>query len=264
MTSVLLPLRLAAGQVDIWLTRVCDICHSREPDALDVLSTEERIKSRRYSSEVARIQYLISRLLVRTVLSKYARVPEHVWQFEANAYGRPYIVGPQVVHDLRFNLSNTVGLVACAVTIGCDVGIDVQHTEWQIDIDMLLPTVFAAPELADVCSFPQSDRRDRFFSYWTLKEAYVKARGEGMSIPLDTFWFDFNGGAPLLRVADHCHDNPERWQFRQYAPTAQHKLALAVAVPRGQELSTHLRWTTLLSEDATCCKFAAGTFENYR
>jgi 4'-phosphopantetheinyl transferase len=195
----------------------------------------------------AGLQYLVSRALVRTTLSRYADVPELAWQFETNRYGRPHVSQPRVLGDIQFNMSNTTGLVVCAVARDCDVGIDVENISRTLDVDALAPTVFASTELADVRQAAPEDRRNRFFSYWTLKEAYIKARGMGLSLPLDAFWFDLGGPSPRLHVTDRCRDDPERWRFHQYAPTAEHRMAVAVAAPRRVEPSIHLRWITPIS-----------------
>jgi 4'-phosphopantetheinyl transferase len=238
-------LRLQAGQVDIWLTCLDGVSRELERSYLQLLSEAERAQWRRFVAQDAQLQYLVSRALVRTTLSRYAEIPEHAWQFEANHYGRPHVSQPRTVPEFRFNLSNTSGLVVCAITTDCEVGIDVENIARSVDTDALAPSVFAAIELADFRRNPAPERRERFFSYWTLKEAYIKARGVGLSIPLDAFWFDLSGPSPLLHVTDRCRDDPQRWRFRQYAPTADHRMSVAVAVPRGAEPAIHLRWTTL-------------------
>lgn len=241
-------LRLEVGQIDVWLTSLSSVCSNLQRAYLQLLSAPELAKWHRFVAPDAQLQYLVSRALIRTTLSGYADVPEHAWQFETNPYGRPYVSQPDSLRDIHFNLSNTTGLVVCAVTKGFDIGIDVENFTRDLDTDGLAPTVFAPVELADVLlQGTPGDRRDRFFSYWTLKEAYMKARGMGLSLPLDAFWFDLGGPSPLLHVTDRCPDAPERWRFRQYAPTAEHKMAVAVAAPRDTEPSIQLRWVTPMS-----------------
>jgi 4'-phosphopantetheinyl transferase len=238
-------LHLGVGQIDVWLTSLHGVGGELERAYLQLLSEPERAKWQRFVAEDARLQYLVSRALVRTTLSRYAEVPERAWQFETNRYGRPHISQPQGLRKFRFNLSNTTGLVVCAVAEDCDIGVDVENSARDLDTDALAPSVFAPMELTDF--FVQGtpgDRRNRFFSYWTLKEAYMKARGMGLSLPLDSFWFDLGGSSPLLHVTDRCGDQPERWRFYQYAPTAEHRMAIAAAAPRGVEPSIHLHWIT--------------------
>jgi 4'-phosphopantetheinyl transferase len=242
-------LRLGVGQVDVWLTSLHGVCSELQRACLQLLSEPERAKWQRFVAEDARLQYLVSRALVRTTLSRYAEVPERAWQFETNRYGRPHVSQPQDLRKFRFNLSNTTGLVVCAVAKDCDIGIDVENFARDLDTDALAPNVFAPMELADFSAHgTPGGRRNRFFSYWTLKEAYIKARGMGLSLPLDSFWFELGGPSPLLHVTERCGDQPERWRFYQYAPTLEHRMAIAAAAPRGVEPSIHLHWTTPVAE----------------
>jgi 4'-phosphopantetheinyl transferase len=236
-------LRLGAGQIDVWLTSLHGVSADLKLAYLQLLSEPERAKWKRFVAKDAQLQYLVSRALVRTTLSRYAEVPEYAWEFETNRYGRPHVSQPLAARAILFNLSNTTGLVACAVGKDCDIGIDVENIMRALDIDALAPAVFASAELADVRQSPPGDRRERFYSYWTLKEAYIKGRGMGLSLPLDAFWFDLNGLSPRLNVTDRCPDIPERWRFHRYAPTPEHRMAIAVAAPRDTEPSVCLRWT---------------------
>jgi 4'-phosphopantetheinyl transferase len=236
-----------AGQVDVWMTSLSGVSSSEQRACVQLLSEPERARWHRFLVEDAQLQYLVTRALVRTTLSRYAGVPAQAWQFETNAYGRPHISHPQALRDLRFNLSNTTGLVACAVSEDCEIGIDVENFARIVDTDDLAPSVLAPAELADFRRCKPQDRRNRFFSYWTLKESYIKARGMGLSIPLDAFWFQLGGSSPLLYVTDRCSDIPERWRFYRYAPTDDHMMAVAVAAPQGVEPSIHLRWATPMS-----------------
>ena len=237
-------LRLGAGQVDVWLTSLSDVGSSQQFAYMQLLSEPERAKWQRFVAQDAQLQYLVTRALVRTTLSKYAGVTAQAWQFEANRYGRPHVSQPQASRDIRFNLSNTSGLVACVVSRDCEIGVDVENISRTLDTDALAPAVFAPAELADFRRAVSEDRRNRFFSYWTLKEAYIKARGMGLSLPLDAFWFELDGPSPLLFVTDRCPDVAGRWRFYQYVPTDDHKMAVAVAAPQGAEPSIHLRWVT--------------------
>ena len=237
-------LELQAGQIDVWLTCLCSACRDPEFESVRHLSEAEQSQWRRFVAEDARLQFLVSRALVRTTLSRYVRVPESEWQFETNRYGRPYISEPRIHGDIQFNLSNTNGLVVCVVAKDCEIGVDVENAARPLDIDAVAPDVFSRNELADLRSRRSKDKRDCFFAYWTLKEAYIKARAMGLSIPLDAFWFDLEGPSPLLRVTDRCLDEPARWRFYQYAPTPDHRLAIAAASPRAAEFSVRLRWTS--------------------
>ena len=102
-------------------------------------------------------------------------------------HGRPEILdAPPGTPDLRFNISHTDGLIACAVTIGREVGVDVEHIGRHLTHDVA-GRFFAADEVTDLRGLPFEDQQRVFFDYWTLKEAYIKARGFGLALPLGEF-----------------------------------------------------------------------------
>src|SRR5262249_30001884 len=104
-------------------------------------------------------------------------------------------------------------------------------------------------EVASLSRIPPSERADRFLSYWTLKEAYIKARGMGLALALDGFWFDLDGPSPRACFTERCPDDPARWRFRQYAPTSEHKLAVAASTA-ARELDIRVRWIAPLTSAA--------------
>jgi 4'-phosphopantetheinyl transferase len=237
---------LPPGRVDIFLTALPGLTSDAVAAFARLLSAEERERWQRYRVEDARLQYLVGRALVRTTLSRYADVPEDAWEFSLNRYGRPDVAKPETHRDLRFNLSHTEGLVACAIARDAALGVDVENIARRVEVAALAPRVFAPAELASLAGIPPEEQRDLFFCYWTLKEAYIKARGKGISLALDGFAFDLTGAAPAVRFSEKCPDDPRRWRFRQYVPTATHKLALAVAAPAEAPLAVDIAWVTPL------------------
>lgn len=242
-------LRLESGAVEVWLTAMAAVGETLRPRYLQLLSPPELVRWRRFLVEGARDQYLIARALLRTTLSRYADVPESAWVFETNEYGCPFVAEPAAHRDLRFNLSHTDGLIACAVARQIEIGVDVENTDRSVDPIALAPAVFAATEVADVAALPDEQRQQRFFSYWTLKESYIKARGMGLSLPLDGFWFDLRDAEPRIQFTDRCPDHPERWYFVQRQPTPSHKLALAVAAAPSTPPEIRWRWVVPLKKE---------------
>ena len=128
---------------------------------------------------------------------------------------------------LEFNLAHTRGLVACAVALGRDVGVDVEWLGRRGRTLEIAERYFSPSEVRDLRATPGPDRKERFFRYWTLKEAYVKARGEGLRLPLRRFSFHLDG--PAVRVSfESDSDDPRAWQFLIECPTPSHLLAVAV------------------------------------
>jgi len=233
--------RPSAGRVDVWLTRISEMAADAAASYVGLLTAEEAARYSRYLVADPKIQFLVARALLRTTLSRYADVPLASWEFETNDYGRPYVVEPAHCRDLRFNLSHTRGLVACAVTTDGDIGVDVEDISRTVDIGLLSPRVFSEQEQADLLHLGPERRKHRFFSYWTLKESYIKARGMGLSLPLDGFWFDLEGRHPRIRFNEKCPDDPSRWRFREVVPTPDHKLAVAMS-SAAADLNVVVRW----------------------
>ena len=209
-----------------------------------LLSPDEHERMARFVFDRDRRAFLITRALVRTMLSRYAQVAPADWKFIANVHGRPEILErPAGAPDLRFNISHTDGLIACAVTIGREVGVDVEHINRHLAHDVA-GRFFAPDEVTDLRKLPDEEQRRVFFDYWTLKEAYIKARGFGLALPLGDFAFRLNPpGPPAITFEPTLDDDPATWQFLQDWPTPHHRLGLAVRRD-GNDLPVRLRFVT--------------------
>jgi 4'-phosphopantetheinyl transferase len=228
-----------------------DLVETADAAALDKLDSYKALLSKDEHERMARLvfdrdqrAFVITRAHVRTMLSRYAAVAPTDWRFIENVHGRPEILDrPAGTPDLRFNISHTDGLIACAVTIGREVGVDVEHIGRHLTHD-IAGRFFAPDEVADLRKLPLDDQERVFFDYWTLKEAYIKARGFGLALPLGEFAFKLNPpGPPAITFLPSLDDDPSTWQFMQDWPTPQHRLGLAVR-RTGRDLSIRIRFVT--------------------
>ena len=227
---------LAPSTVHLWYTQSDELTAPAALDAyLGLLSPDERTRHARFLNERARHEYLLTRALCRTVLSRYATVAPAGWRFRANPWGRPEIDCPSPdCASLRFNLSNTKGLVVCAVAEGGEIGVDVELIDRAGSLLEIADRFMAPIEARDIAALPPDAQALRFFTYWTLKEAYIKARGMGLSIPLDKFWFLLDEDSPArLVLAPDMDDTAAGWTFAQLQPTGRHLLAVARRNPAG-------------------------------
>jgi 4'-phosphopantetheinyl transferase len=196
----------------LWCAYPDDLLIDGAADAcMALLSEEERARVRRFRFERHQRESLATRALARTALSYRNPLPPQAWQFKLNAHGKPEI---EPDCGLHFNLSNSLGLVVCLVAEGGEVGVDVEPFERADQILKLAPEVFSAAEQKQLGALQGAEKLDRALSLWTLKESYIKARGMGLSLPLNKFSFLF-GGAEGVRLeidASWC-DTPERWRF---------------------------------------------------
>jgi 4'-phosphopantetheinyl transferase len=220
---------LSASQIDVWLQRP-ELARTSS-ELLAVLPAHERARLTSFRTEAARRQHLVARALCRVALSRYAGLPADRLRLTVEAHGRPVLEPGQIDLDLRFSISHTTGLVACAVARGRDVGIDLEHVQVDLDASALAERFFSPREAQDVRDRPAPERTRRFLRYWTLKEAWLKARGVGLgsALPEAAFRLDDDGGDKNCLAGDDGEDGG--WRFWQWCATPDH--VLAVACDRG-------------------------------
>ncbi len=223
-------LDLPAGQVDLWFTSTDRVDASLAAQYHTLLTPHELAQHARFCFAKDRHRYLVTRALAREVLSRYAPIAPRDWRFEADRYGKPCIVGPAgFAKPIAFNISHTDGLVIVGVSSRRALGVDVECMQRRAVLEVA-ERFFSAPEVRSLRRLPAQARALRFWELWTLKESYIKARGMGLSIPLDQFALHLDEPhAVSIEFEAGFDDLPSRWQFRQMRPTAHHMLALCVA-----------------------------------
>jgi 4'-phosphopantetheinyl transferase len=205
-----------------------------------VLSGEEKARHARFLVDRPRHEYLIAHALVRAVLSQYAPTPPEAWRFTVGPSGKPELCGPEGVPLLRFNLSHTRGLCACAVTRTQPVGVDVETVARAVS-EPLMASCTSDEEAALVNRASLSDRSSLFLDLWTLKEAYLKARGVGLTVPTSAVSYQLGpGAAARVTFGPEVNDDPSAWQFHRCRPRS-HYLAVAVRRSAGREFSVVVR-----------------------
>jgi 4'-phosphopantetheinyl transferase len=230
----LLP--LTPQHADIWLAfpSGADTPRWRPLEAL--LSPSERHRMEAFQNADTRLQFLAAHALLRWALSRYAPVATGEWDFGVNGHGKPQIQSPLRHRAIRFNLSHTHGLVACAIGPQEELGVDVEFAQRLDETDGVMDLVLTPEERALVAPPHTPGAQDKFLALWTLKEAYVKARGMGFDLPPMDFRFESPLTAPRIRFSGVIKDDPERWKFQSWALDAHHRLSIAVAAP-GAEIN---------------------------
>ena len=235
---------LPGSEVHVWVVRLAAASRddARVRACAQLLCEEERERAARFRFDGHRRSWIVAHALVRAALSHYAPVAPEAWRFRAEEGGRPRVAGPEEAPPLRFNLSHSNGLAACAVALDLDVGVDVESASRLRRPLEIAERYFASEEARELRGLRREERLERFLDYWTLKEAYVKARGDGLAIGLDRMRFVLSGEAPPRVVFDPAlADDPEHWQFELREPWAGQRLALAVHRPRRTDLTVRLR-----------------------
>jgi 4'-phosphopantetheinyl transferase len=212
--------------VHVWCTRPGEVSASALASYRKLLSPTEAVRNARFVFETDRDRDLVARALVRTTLSRYSAVEPRAWVFEAGPYGKPEIAEPVGARGLRFSLTHTDGLVALAVTLHRDIGLDAEHLgRHDCGLDVA-PRFFAPAEVNDLRAASADEQHRRFLEYWTLKEAYIKAVGAGLSMQLDSFAMQLTN-PPGITFA-HAQDDSAAWHFARLRMSGEHLVALAV------------------------------------
>lgn len=222
------PLALPPGRIDLWVAQLDGEADAGLTGHFERISTEEeRRQQGKFHFAKDRYRYLVTRLLVRYALSRYAPIRPEAWRFAANDFGRPFIANPDpAVRGLEFNLSHSQRVVIMGVARDCRIGVDVEDLPRRAPLD-IADRFFSPGEVRQLQSQPSALRAGRFFDFWTLKESYVKARGQGLSLPLDRFGFELAAGCDIRAHFDSgLDDTPENWVFWQWHPTADSVAAL--------------------------------------
>jgi 4'-phosphopantetheinyl transferase len=194
------------------------------------LSVEEKRRAERFVFERDRIEFLVAHGLMRAALSRaMPAVDPSSWLINPDKDGRPYVAGPIEVGCLHFSLSHTKGCVACAVSPNEAIGIDVEECSPRDGLMEIAERNFSADEIATLRALEPQEQSKRFFEYWTIKEAYIKARGKGLRIPLNSFSI-LGLTEKDIRIAFAAGLNEDcsaRWNFTQFVPSRKHQLAMA-------------------------------------
>src|SRR6266700_428470 len=220
---------LTPDEIHLWLAFYDEITEERLHVAYrDLLNSAEREQEQRSYFARDKRRYLITRALVRTVLSRYVPIAPREWSFSTNAYGRPEIINAQARDAcLSFNISHTHSLIVLGVTRSRALGVDVENfREREVSID-IADHYFAQQEVAALGVVPPHQQQYRFFEYWTFKESYIKARGMGLSLPLDKFSFHYpDDHAVEITIDPELADDAGRWQFWQLRPAPEYLMAI--------------------------------------
>lgn len=195
----------------------------------DTLTSDELSRAERYHFEKDRRHFIVARGLLRAILSRYLGMEPSQLRFIYGRYGKPSLAEETGGELLRFSLSHSDGLALYAVTRDQDVGVDLERIRPELAYQAIAKRFFSPDEMAHFRVLPAEMQPGGFFSCWTRKEAYIKARGDGLSFPLNRFEVSLAPGDPpaLLHTWD---DPPEaaRWSLQALEPWPGYAAALAV------------------------------------
>jgi 4'-phosphopantetheinyl transferase len=214
------------NHLDLWFSHTKD--EFTEPlshECEQVLTDAELDRSKAFRFQRDRRTYLAARMLIRNALSNYLPIAPNAWQFHVNKYGKPAI-HPDC--GLQFNISHSTEMVFCLIGMESKVGIDAEPLIRASEIADLYKNILSPRELAQFEILRDTERSNRAISLWTLKEAYVKARGFGLSLPLEKVSFLFDERHQIhLDLDTSLNDHAANWRFC-LLDLQGHRVALAV------------------------------------
>ena len=222
------------GEVRVWYATTTDAWSDadRTDRALSWLTTMERLRYERYRHDVDREMFLLGRVMARTLVGQALGVEPRRWSWQENRHGRPELSDKTT--GLSFNLAHSAGVVVCAVSRGTDVGTDIEF-RGRDAVDQRLVRRFCSPsEVADIESRGRDGWRDRFLQYWTLKEAYLKARGVGIAVHLSDLSFTLEDADVRVSFLNSLAGADPNWAFALSDTCDRHFIAAATPAPHGR------------------------------
>ncbi|HZN10638.1 MAG TPA: 4'-phosphopantetheinyl transferase superfamily protein [Blastocatellia bacterium] len=225
------PLQVTAQEVHVWRGAL-DQPPPVTEQLLATMTADERRRAGRYHFARDREHFIVARGMLRAILGRYLGRGPGDLQFIYAAYGKPALSTEPSHGGLRFNLSHSHGLALLAVTRDREVGVDLEFIRPGVIEEEIAEHFFSAAEVRLLRALPPAEQAEAFFNCWTRKEAYIKARGEGLSLPLDQFEVSLAPGQPAeLRRTAGDKSEAGRWTMRELFPGSAFKAALAVAGP---------------------------------
>lgn len=221
---------LKHDEVHVWCADlVLAATASHLPWLTRTLSHDERLRATQFHVERDRVYFSAARGLLRRLLGGYVGIEPARLVFTYGRNGKPALSDVPVASDLQFNLAHAGGLAVYAFTRARRIGIDLEHRRPFPDADQIAGRFFSIRERERLAALSPDEKQIGFFNCWTRKEAYVKARGEGLTWPLDQFDVTLAPGEPprLLATAG-SPEEPERWRFQELTPAGDYIGALAV------------------------------------
>lgn len=223
---------LAAGEIHIWRAS-----QTVEPAILSrlhaLLDAEEKARAERFVFQRDRDRFIVARGILRELLAAYIGCAPEQIGFEYGPQGKPSLRAgeSETLGHMHFNASHSHGLAAFAFALDRELGIDVELIRSDFGGEEIAQRFFSRDEVAELMSLPPKARAEAFFFCWTRKEAYIKARGQGLQIPLTSFSVSLTPGQPeQLRAGD-----ASRWELRSFQPREDYAGAL-VAEGKGNLL----------------------------
>ncbi len=219
---------LAGDAVEVVVTRL-----DLEPDAFEFLAAslhdDELARARRFHLERDRRRYIVARARLRQMLGQRLGIQAQCVELAYGTHGKPVLAGGSATMDWRFNVSHSRDIAVFAFCRGREIGIDVEAVHRVYCADSIAERFFSRNEVQSYTALDPRDKETGFFNCWTRKEAFVKAVGEGLQYPLDSFDVSLAPHEPaaILRIGD-AEGSDGGWCLRSFSPSPGYVAAVVV------------------------------------
>jgi 4'-phosphopantetheinyl transferase len=196
-----------------------------------LLSVDEQARAARFHFERDRQHFIVARGCLRTILARYLEIAPRKIQFTYSRYGKPELsTSTSQAKPLNFNLAHSGGFAIYALTEVGEIGVDLEHVRPEFAGDEIARRFFSLDEVACLTKLPANVRHEAFFNCWTRKEAFIKAKGIGLSLPLDQFDVTLTPGEPAALLRTRWDENEAaRWSLKAIDLGPGYVAALALA-----------------------------------
>jgi len=230
---------LKVGEAHVWAASLDQPAASvRALESL--LSLQELNRAERFRNEADRRRYVVAHGILRRVLAGYRKSSPRALRFTIGKNGKPALSDESGPTALRFNLSHTEDIALIAVTLGREIGVDVERVRPISELDSIVESYFTSHERDTLSTMENTARRDAFYRCWTRKESYAKATGGDLSVALSGFDTMLSSGPADLPSVDEPQESAG-WNLYELLPAGGYVGAVAINGPVGRLLSW--RWT---------------------
>ena len=205
---------LGDREVQVWHYNL-DVDAELETTLARHLNDEENDRAARFRFAKHKRRFIARRATLRIILSQYAGCEPKALRFKYGEHGKPYIAWPHSAGNIRFSATNSHGLGGVAITKCCELGLDFEQVLPDGDQKLIASTQFSSEENDWLLHLPESKRLVAFYELWTSKEAYLKGKGLGVTVPLSHFAVSVNPGAPQLAWSDIDRTDPQHWSLHR-------------------------------------------------
>jgi 4'-phosphopantetheinyl transferase len=219
---------LGCDEVHVWRATL-DQTPSQIQSFRHNLAADEQARAERFYFERDREHFIVARGVLRAILGGYLKRAPECLSFRYSSHGKPALAGESDGDAIRFSVSHSHGIALYAVTRGREVGVDLERIRSDLAVAEIAERFFSQQEAAMLRTLPTEAQREAFFRCWTRKEACLKARGEGLSLPLDQIDVSPTPGKPDAAPGTQLDSSEAScWTFQELAPAPGYLAALAV------------------------------------